>query len=1026
MHDQQYSHWVSDNQIKMWSSACYAISLNYIFCKIEFLKGAKIMDFILEKTENQLLLSDPGSYDYITCLRERIEYSLFLCLGFLWKNLDGISQEKRTQIFCDLDNMSIGSVVSAIRELDRNHGEILVNRKCGRLFDDYPTIRNSKIGHGYSMADSVASALTPLYNQLIDDIPFLKEKCDVILVKKYDTQLSVYTGIRFPSNKNGCGVRWSCPAEVLGNIEMNFPRTYLMYKDNYYKISPFIYIEERTNAPFVFSSLVEKIVGKTKLCPLFPDYKEDSNIELVFSELVFLSKSDGYRQFSQSNGTIMNNFKRNYTEYIDVGFEGLVRNFLYKNRAYVTATIWGHGGVGKTACIQKICYNLFNDSIRKFSYIVFITAKDRTYNTKTGKVVSQTGNTRFYSEIIETVIKTVYDCDDNLSMDANKLAEYEHKISECKDNILIVIDDYETFEDCEKEKISLFLNSLNAQYHKAIITTRNKRFVIGESIPSNELDMNLTKRFIQEVIRNEYSDHLNSIQLLLADEMFLQGIHDATSGRPIFIYQFIHIYVQKGYQENLIKGIRTSNDAQDFLYGKIVKYLSKNAQYLFATISVISDDDLRFNFEVLEHILSKFITEKEQFEAGLDEILNQKIIERTNDVYGRIYSPELLRIMTEEYSKYPQDVRHTIKNLLDGIGGKNIKCSILEAMLEQADKSRAFGNEQETIEKYRRVLNTRSCPIGIQKGAIKHVADFLSNSRLNPIAAIDILEEYLPLFPDDVEIYILYIYMLWSQGKPEKEKAVNTIWSFFSAENHKKTSSEYLIFFALGTGYCIDFDLQYRHYATEKLRRSQYVRTFNEYGKELFDYISRTGYLKGRASLFHNIRVALIQTIKLCCAMKNYENATSKIKYGLSICAWMRNSGIKGFFVSQVNKWEIELNRIVANQVVEKSNMISDELFSPEIPDLDTDGEDADGFLSKSGRYIIGDVVDVKITRIMDYGAFADIDDFAHGLIHISAIDDRYIENIYNEFAIGEQCRAQIISIDDLGHRIDLSTVGLR
>ena len=60
------------------------------------------------------------------------------------------------------------------------------------------------------------------------------------------------------------------------------------------------------------------------------------------------------------------------------------------------------------------------------------------------------------------------------------------------------------------------------------------------------------------------------------------------------------------------------------------------------------------------------------------------------------------------------------------------------------------------------------------------------------------------------------------------------------------------------------------------------------------------------------------------------------------------------------------------------------------------------------------------------YGAFADIDASISGLIHISEIDDRYIEDIYSEFAIDESCKAIIKDIDITKHRVALSTVGLR
>lgn len=978
------------------------------------------MDFILRKIENDLSLCDLGSYEYITFLRTRIEYSLFLCLGYLWKNFEELCIEKQNSIIADLSNLSIGTTVSAIRELDRIHKEILVSKKCAKLLDDYPAIRNKKMGHGYSMADSIASVLEPLYRDLINNVPLLSKDCDIVVIKKFNNAQNTYEGIRYAVDTNGQGVRWTCPQELIKTNELEFPRTYVLFENQYYKVSPFVYIGVNSQSPFVFSSLVEKIIGKVKLCALFPSLAALDNVEYIFKELVCLSRSDGDRQFSQSNGTIMNSFTANYNHYIDVGFQKLVENFLYKNKAYVSATFWGHGGVGKTACIQKICYDLFNDGTKHFSYIAFVTAKDRIYNPKTGKIIQESGSIRSYSEVIQCIARVLFDSTESAITNPDYLEELEQRIRNFEDRVLFVIDDYETFEDSEKDKISKFLNMLDARYHKAIITTRNRRYVIGEAISCNELNETRTKEFIEAIVSTQYESHFVDVQKMLSDREILASIFKATSGRPIFIYQFIFLYMQKGYKESFINDIATSSDAQEFLYGRIFRYLSKNTQYVFATISILVDDDSRFNLNILEHVLGKKIAEKEQFEMCLEELSNQKVIELIGDTYGRVYSQEILQSMADQYRKYPQEFQHTVKNMLDSIGGKIVKGSIFEAMLEQADKSRTFGNEQETIEKYRRILNSQKALLQVKKTAVKHLADYLSNARLNTPAAIVAMEEYIGFFPDDAEIYTLYIYLLWSQGRCEKEKAVHTIQSFFSVPNHKKTKAVYLTFFALGTGYCIDFDLRYREYAKESLRKSQYSKTFNEYAKTLFDYV-KSQMIKGKPSLFHNIRIALIQSIKLCDVMGKDGKNPDKVSYGLEICEWIKKSDIKDALLNQILRLEINLQKTAA-----RNNVEEDIIFvapTPQVESIEEDlNESEDNLWSNGRQYCVGETVEVKITGIMSYGAFATIDDYTTGLIHISAIANRYISNIHTEFALGQSYTAQIVGIDKK-HKISLSTI---
>lgn len=982
------------------------------------------MDFILKRINNSLSLSDPGSYEHITYLRSRIEYSLFLCLGLLWKNFDKLEPAVQHRIISDLNKLSIGSVVGAIRSLDTIKPQML-SKKCKALFDSYPGIRNAKIGHGYEMAASIASALEPLYNDLITHNSVLQENCDIIVVQKYNADGEpTYTGIRYPFDRNGEGVRWTCPAELFPSSDTEFPRTYILYKGDYYKISPFVFYDVATQTPMVFNSLIEKLIGKVHLCSVTPSLTGGGTKDIIFKELICLSKTDGSRQISESNGAIMNTFKKNYSQYIDIGFQKLVEDFLTNNRAYVSATIWGHGGVGKTACIQKICYDYFNNTNKQFSYIIFITAKDRVYNPKTGEIAIGSGNVSRYVDVIKSIAEILFD-DVDEKVDEEAAEEYVQRISSFSDTVLIIIDDYETFEDSEKEKISTFIGRLNATYHKVIITTRNKRFALGLPIPCNELDCASTAKFIKSIVAEQYPAHYSDIECLLKENATLESIHQATSGRPIFIYQFIYLFIQKGLQADLISDIRTSPNAQEFLYGRIYQYLSGNAQYLFAAISASINTDLRFNLNVLEYILTKAIPRKDQFEESLQELIDQKIIELVGETYGRVYSEEILRIMENEFQKLAPETRDTIKNFLDSIGGKNISGSISDAMLEQADNSRLFGNEQETVEKYHRVLKSDAASMSLKVIAIKHLTSYLSSSRLNSSAAIKEIEEFLPMFSDNVDVQISYVYLLWSQGIPEKEKAVSVFQRFFSEPNHRKTDHRYLSFFALGTGYCIDFDINYRKYPNENVRHNQYIRTFNEYGKILFEHI-RKKVVKGKASLFHNIRVALIQTVKLCEIMGQSENCEDKIKYGLDICEWMKQSKVTGPFLVQISKLQGRLQKLLSGNHSSKE-IESTGLLHPQMEVEETaDGGAQDSFSIKGKQYTIGDIIDVTIKRIMPYGAFASLDSSTDGLIHISEISDRFIVDIKSEFTVGEICTARIINFNPQTARISLSTKDFR
>ncbi|WBW99324.1 30S ribosomal protein S1 [Oceanirhabdus sp. W0125-5] len=68
-----------------------------------------------------------------------------------------------------------------------------------------------------------------------------------------------------------------------------------------------------------------------------------------------------------------------------------------------------------------------------------------------------------------------------------------------------------------------------------------------------------------------------------------------------------------------------------------------------------------------------------------------------------------------------------------------------------------------------------------------------------------------------------------------------------------------------------------------------------------------------------------------------------------------------------------------------------------------------------------GDVVDAKIVKIMDFGAFAKLNEEIEGLIHISQISEEKVANIKEVLNIGDTVKVKIINIDKDKRKIGLS-----
>ena len=84
----------------------------------------------------------------------------------------------------------------------------------------------------------------------------------------------------------------------------------------------------------------------------------------------------------------------------------------------------------------------------------------------------------------------------------------------------------------------------------------------------------------------------------------------------------------------------------------------------------------------------------------------------------------------------------------------------------------------------------------------------------------------------------------------------------------------------------------------------------------------------------------------------------------------------------------------------------------------DPDGNPWTQFTS---RYQVGDVANVKIVKLMPFGAFAEVLPGVDGLIHISQIANRRIGKPEDVLTVGDEVEAKITAIDEEKHKISLS-----
>ncbi|MEO0565466.1 MAG: S1 RNA-binding domain-containing protein [Chloroflexota bacterium] len=80
-----------------------------------------------------------------------------------------------------------------------------------------------------------------------------------------------------------------------------------------------------------------------------------------------------------------------------------------------------------------------------------------------------------------------------------------------------------------------------------------------------------------------------------------------------------------------------------------------------------------------------------------------------------------------------------------------------------------------------------------------------------------------------------------------------------------------------------------------------------------------------------------------------------------------------------------------------------------------------DPWQSVTERYDIGQVIEVRVTNVVDFGAFACIEEGLEGLIHVSELAEGHFLHPRNVVEEGQLCEARILSINPSQRRLGLS-----
>lgn len=69
----------------------------------------------------------------------------------------------------------------------------------------------------------------------------------------------------------------------------------------------------------------------------------------------------------------------------------------------------------------------------------------------------------------------------------------------------------------------------------------------------------------------------------------------------------------------------------------------------------------------------------------------------------------------------------------------------------------------------------------------------------------------------------------------------------------------------------------------------------------------------------------------------------------------------------------------------------------------------------------VGDIVEGQITGITKYGVFVSLEDNYVGMVHISEVSNKFVNDLNDKFSIGNIVKVKVLSIDENKLQVKLS-----
>lgn len=542
------------------------------------------------------------------------EYHLKLMFACLWNRKErSISIALRREIIKAMNKPVLGTMLNAILEMNKTGDPVFaLPANYEEHVRRFINIRNQNFGHGI---------LVPLVQE-----ESYRELCNEL--ENYYKQLAAFEQTIWGDNCEF--VLRSDPVDVgqinvfLSNrdteyrdVEKRFAESYLQHELYFscaagrFRVSPFLLPVENLETEYEFYFYTEYKVQSGKF-----DYYLVSRFSNDFGYTeTFPDFFTGYREKNEytiqcGNGVVSNRFDNNYDYFVNIApftkYVTQIWDFLIKNQSNTCLTIRGGGGIGKTALVQYICTKYLFERVTEnpeFNYVIFCSAKNRKFelnsDTERGQIyyIDKEKIIDSYREILRTACRVL---EIDIDLTEKTLPDVEEAFLN-ESGVLLIVDDFETLPDAEKEKVVHLIERMNIKRHKVLITTRSQYFV-GAVFDVEPMNAEQVVSFMEKLFDNLANP--NSIVKKqfreLIQKVSRKKIYEVTAGLPLLAIQLALLLPVKGFDEKLLSK-RFTDDAEDFLLGKLYSYFkTRTLKLLFLLIACFVCDLRQIPLKTLE------------------------------------------------------------------------------------------------------------------------------------------------------------------------------------------------------------------------------------------------------------------------------------------------------------------------------------------------------------------------------------------------------------------------------------------